>query len=180
MAAICMADGKAVGQDIDPSGIRKRYGPPSEFGYEKLIPLFKAEKWDPDALVKFFKDNGARFIMPVACHHDNFDMYDSSHPWNSVKMGPHRDTLQEWKEAATKYGLEIRRLDPSLLVASLVQTGAAIPETGHLGVEAVQHGLRSEELRQSGQLERTLVCPLLGNHRKIRSRHVQQRRALSR
>ena len=84
----------------------KRYGPPSEFGYEKLIPLFKGEKWDPDALVEFFKENGARFIMPVACHHDNFDMYDSSNPWNSVKMGPHRDTLKEWKEAAYKYGLK--------------------------------------------------------------------------
>jgi len=84
----------------------KRYGPPSEFGYEKLISLFKAEKWDPDAIVRFVKDNGARFIMPVACHHDNFDMYNSSFPWNSVAMGPHRDTLKEWKEAATKYGLK--------------------------------------------------------------------------
>jgi alpha-L-fucosidase len=84
----------------------QRYGHPSEFGYEDLIPLFKAEQWDPDALVKFMKDNGARFIMPVACHHDNFDMYDSFHPWNSVKMGPKRDTLQEWKEAATKHGLK--------------------------------------------------------------------------
>ena len=84
----------------------KRYGPPSEFGYEKLIPLFKAEKWDPDALVAFVKDNGARFVMPVACHHDNFDMYDSFHPWNSVKMGPRRDTLKEWKAAATKHGLK--------------------------------------------------------------------------
>jgi alpha-L-fucosidase len=84
----------------------KRYGPPSEFGYEDLVPLFKAEKWDPDALVKYCKDNGARFIMPVACHHDNFDMYDSSHPWNSVDMGPQRDTLKEWKAAATKHGLK--------------------------------------------------------------------------
>lgn len=84
----------------------ERYGHPSKFGYEDLIPLFKAEKWDPDALVKFVKDNGARFIMPVACHHDNFDMYDSFHPWNSMKMGPKRDTLKEWKEAATKYGLK--------------------------------------------------------------------------
>ncbi|QDU89850.1 Alpha-L-fucosidase [Pirellulimonas nuda] len=84
----------------------QHYGHPSEFGYEDLIPLFKAEKWDPDALVAFFKDNGARFIMPVACHHDNFDMYDSFFPWNSVKMGPHRDTLREWKEAATKHGLK--------------------------------------------------------------------------
>ena len=84
----------------------KRYGPIEEFGYEDLIPLFKAEKWDPDALVQFVKDNGARFIMPVATHHDNFDMYDSSHPWNSVDMGPKRDTLAEWKAAAQKHGLK--------------------------------------------------------------------------
>ncbi|WP_158969624.1 alpha-L-fucosidase [Paraglaciecola sp. L3A3] len=84
----------------------KRYGPPSEFGYEDLVPLFKGENWDPEGLVKFFKDNGARFIMPVATHHDNFDMYDSSHPWNSVDMGPKRDTLQEWKDAAYKHGLK--------------------------------------------------------------------------
>ena len=84
----------------------KTYGPVEEFGYEKLIPLFKGENWDPDALVAFVKENGARFIMPVACHHDNFDMYDSSNPWNSVKMGPHRDVLREWKEAATKQGLK--------------------------------------------------------------------------
>jgi len=84
----------------------ERYGPPSEFGYEKLIPLFKGENWDPDALVAFVKENGARFIMPVACHHDNFDLYDSFHPWNSVDMGPHRDILKEWKQAASKYGLK--------------------------------------------------------------------------
>ncbi|MDO6739330.1 alpha-L-fucosidase [Wenyingzhuangia sp. 2_MG-2023] len=84
----------------------ERYGAPSEFGYEKLVPLFKGENWDPDALVAFVKENGARFIMPVATHHDNFDLYDSSHPWNSVDMGPHRDVLGEWKTAATKHGLK--------------------------------------------------------------------------
>ena len=84
----------------------ERYGHPSVFGYEDLVPLFKAEQWDPDALVKFCKQNGARFIMPVACHHDNFDMYDSFHPWNSVDMGPKRDTLKEWKAAAYKHGLK--------------------------------------------------------------------------
>jgi len=84
----------------------ERYGHPSKFGYEDLIPLFKAEKWDPDALVKLVKENGARFIMPVATHHDNFDMYDSFFPWNSVKMGPKRDVLGEWKQAAQKYGLK--------------------------------------------------------------------------
>ncbi|VGO12228.1 hypothetical protein PDESU_00779 [Pontiella desulfatans] len=82
------------------------YGHYSEFGYEDLIPRFKAEKWDPDALVREVKDVGAKFIMPVACHHDNFDMYASSHPWNSVDMGPRRDTLKEWKAAAQKEGLK--------------------------------------------------------------------------
>lgn len=84
----------------------RHYGPPAEFGYEKLIPLFRGEAWDPERLVKFFKDCGARFIMPVATHHDNFDMYDSSNPWNSVKMGPRRDTIQEWKNAAARHGLK--------------------------------------------------------------------------
>ena len=84
----------------------KNYGPPAEFGYEKLIPMFKADKWDPDALVAYVKDNGARFVMPVACHHDNFDMYDSFHPWNSVAMGPKRDTLKQWKAAADKHGIK--------------------------------------------------------------------------
>ena len=84
----------------------KRYGPPAEFGYEKLIPLFKAENWDPDALVAYVKDMGARFIMPVAVHHDNFDMYDSFHPWNAVAMGPKRDVLGEWKAAATKHDVK--------------------------------------------------------------------------
>jgi alpha-L-fucosidase len=84
----------------------ERYGPYEEFGYEKFVPDFTAENWDPEALVKFFKANGARFIMPVATHHDNFDMYNSFHPWNSVDMGPHRDVLQEWKDAAYKYGLK--------------------------------------------------------------------------
>jgi alpha-L-fucosidase len=85
---------------------KKRYGDPAEFGYEKLIPLFKGEKWDPEELTAYVKSIGARFIMPVATHHDNFDMYDSSHPWNSVKMGPKRDVLGEWKKAADKYGLK--------------------------------------------------------------------------
>ncbi|MDP4644823.1 MAG: alpha-L-fucosidase [Opitutales bacterium] len=82
------------------------YGPHAEFGYEDLIPKFTADNWDPDALVALVKDVGAHFIMPVATHHDNFDMYDSSHPWNSVDMGPKRDTLKEWKAAATKHGLK--------------------------------------------------------------------------
>jgi len=84
----------------------KTYGPVEEFGYEDFVPLFKAEKFDAEALVKYVKKCGARFIMPVATHHDNFDMYASSHPWNCVDMGPKRDLMQEWKDAAAKYDLK--------------------------------------------------------------------------
>ncbi|NRD20710.1 alpha-L-fucosidase [Winogradskyella eckloniae] len=84
----------------------KRFGHPSEFGYEKFIANFKAENFDANAIVKFVKDCGARFIMPVATHHDNFDMYDSFFPWNAVKMGPKKDILKEWKNAAYQHHLK--------------------------------------------------------------------------
>lgn len=84
----------------------ERYGNPAEFGYEKFIKDFKAENFNANEIVKFVKECGARFIMPVATHHDNFDMYDSFFSWNSVKMGPKKDILREWKNAATKYDLK--------------------------------------------------------------------------
>jgi alpha-L-fucosidase len=84
----------------------ENYGHPSEFGYKDLIPLWKAEKWDPEALVAFYKEIGAKYIVPVAVHHDNFDLYESSYqPWNSVNLGPKKDIMRGWKDAADKFGL---------------------------------------------------------------------------
>ena len=83
------------------------YGHPSVFGFKDMIPRWKAEKWDPDALVKFYQEIGARYIVPVAVHHDNFDLYNSKfQPWNSVNLGPHRDIVREWKNAADRHGLK--------------------------------------------------------------------------
>ena len=82
------------------------YGHPSEFGYKDLIPLWKADKWDPDELVALFKKVGARYVVPMANHHDNFDNWDSTYQqWNSVNMGPKRDVIAEWGEAIRKQGL---------------------------------------------------------------------------
>ena len=53
------------------------YGPQSKFGYKDFIPLFKAEKFDPAAWAKLFREAGARYVVPVAEHHDGFAMYDS-------------------------------------------------------------------------------------------------------
>lgn len=42
----------------------------------------------------------------MAVHHDNFDLYDSSHqPWNSVNMGPKLDIVGAWQKACKKVGV---------------------------------------------------------------------------
>ncbi len=84
----------------------KNYGHPSKVGYKDIIPLWKAEKFEPDALMKLYKDAGAKYFVSMAVHHDNFDLWNSKyHKWNSVNMGPKRDIVNDWKKAANKQGL---------------------------------------------------------------------------
>ena len=82
------------------------YGPQKEYGYKDFIPLFKGEKFDADAWATLFKQAGARFVVPVAEHHDGFAMYDCSFsPWNAAQMGPRRDVLGELAAATRQQGL---------------------------------------------------------------------------
>ncbi len=82
------------------------YGHPSTNGFKDVIRVWKAERFDPDTLVKFYKDNGAKIFMALANHHDNFDLYNSKYqPWNSVALGPKRDLIGGWAKAARKHGL---------------------------------------------------------------------------
>ncbi len=82
------------------------YGHPSRFGFKDIIPLWKAERWDPDRLMGLYKKAGAKYFCMIAEHHDNFDCWNSKHQeWNSVNMGPKRDIAGEWQKAAKKYGL---------------------------------------------------------------------------
>jgi len=84
----------------------KTYGPQSKFGYKDFIPQFKAEKFDPAAWAALFRKAGARFIVPVAEHHDGFAMYDTTlSKWNAAKMGPKRDLLGDMAAAFRKEGL---------------------------------------------------------------------------
>ena len=85
----------------------QHYGDPTEFGYKDLIPLFKAEKFNPDEWAKLFKDAGAKFAGPVAIHHDSFAMWDSDvTKWNAAKMGPKRDTVGEMAKAIRRQGMK--------------------------------------------------------------------------
>lgn len=84
----------------------KTYGPQNEFGYKDFIPLFTAERFDPDAWMELFRNAGAGYVFPVAEHHDGFQMYGSDlSDWNALNMGPKRDILLELKEAAQRRGL---------------------------------------------------------------------------
>ena len=82
----------------------KTYGAHKDFGYKDFIPMFKAEKFDPNAWAALFKKAGAKYVVPVAEHHDGFQMYRSniSH-WNAYEMGPKRDIVGELK-AAVEHG----------------------------------------------------------------------------
>ena len=82
------------------------YGHPSEVGYNDILPLWKAENFDPHGLMQLFVDASARYFVGQAMHHDNFDNFDSAHNlWNSVKIGPKRDIVAAWREAAQAHGL---------------------------------------------------------------------------
>jgi len=84
----------------------KTYGHPSEFGYKDIIPMWKAERWNPDELMKLYKKAGARYFVSMGTHHDNFFLWNSKlNRWNSVNMGPKEDVVLLWQQAAKKQGL---------------------------------------------------------------------------
>lgn len=63
--------------------------------------MFKAEQFDAGEWMHLFREAGAGYVMPVAEHHDGFQMYASDlSDWNAADMGPKRDVLGELKEAA--------------------------------------------------------------------------------
>ena len=83
---------------------RKHYGHPSEVGFKDILPLFKAENWNPEELVRFYAEEcGAQYFFALGNHHDNFDLWDSKYQeWNSMAIGPHKDILDGWAKAARK------------------------------------------------------------------------------
>ncbi len=85
----------------------KAYGHPSKTGYKDLIPLFKGDKWDPDHLMDLYVKAGAKYFVSMGVHHDNYDMWNSKYQprWNATAVGPMRDIVGLYKQAARKRGL---------------------------------------------------------------------------
>ena len=84
----------------------EKWGDQATFGYKDFIPMFKAEKFDPGAWADLFVNAGAKFVVPVAEHHDGFAMYDCSFSkWCATKMGPRRDTIGDLASAVRDRGM---------------------------------------------------------------------------
>ena len=83
--------------------------PPSrELGYKDLCDHWKADKWDPEALIQLYADAGAKYFMTMGQHHDNFDCWDSPYQeWNSMHIGPMKDIVGGWVEACRRHGLKV-------------------------------------------------------------------------
>ena len=85
----------------------EHYGHPSKFGYKDIIPLWKAERLDADQLMALYKKTGAKYFVSMGTHHDNFFLWDSKiHRWNAAKMGPMKDVVGLYQQAARKQGMK--------------------------------------------------------------------------
>ncbi len=157
----------------------KTYGPHKEFGYKDFIPMFRAEQFDAEKWAELFSEAGARYVVPVAEHHDGFQMYESaiSH-WNAAEMGPKRDVLGELKAGFEKRGMVLgasthrvehwffmghgREFDSD--ICEPMQRGdfywPAMPENGH-------HDLYSEPMPTEEYLDDWLVrtCEIVDKYR---------------
>ena len=85
----------------------EKYGHPSKFGFKDVIPTWKAERFDPEALMALYKKAGAKYFVSMGVHHDNFDLWNSKlNEWNAVKMGPKKDIVGLFRLAAQKQGMK--------------------------------------------------------------------------
>ncbi|MFI3325567.1 MAG: alpha-L-fucosidase [Clostridia bacterium] len=82
------------------------YGAHKDFGYKDFVHMFKAENFDPDNWTDLIIKSGAKFVMPVAEHHDGFAMYDTElSDWCATKMGPKKDLIGMMKKSFEEKGL---------------------------------------------------------------------------
>jgi alpha-L-fucosidase len=107
------------------------YGHPSKFGYKDTIPFWKAEQFDPTYLIGLYKKAGAKYFMSMAVHHDNFDMWNSTHQiWNAANMGPKKDIVGMWARAARHAGLKFAVSEHLWITYKWFSTSHGHDETG--------------------------------------------------
>lgn len=82
------------------------WGP--DFAYDDFIPMFRAEKYDPEAWAELFRQAGARYVVLTAKHGDEFALWPTKFTRrNSMEMGPRRDLAGELLKAVRARGLKM-------------------------------------------------------------------------
>ena len=82
--------------------------PDHDWGYKDFCHYWTIAEWNPEELIKLYKDAGAKYFMAMGQHHDNYDCWDSPYQeWNSMNIGPKRDVVGEWAEQCRKQGLRV-------------------------------------------------------------------------
>jgi alpha-L-fucosidase len=85
----------------------QHYDVAESFGYKDFVPLFRAQKWQPNEWASLFKRAGAKLVVPVAEHHDGFAMWDSDLTvWDAADKGPKRDIIGELAVAVRGQGMK--------------------------------------------------------------------------
>ena len=86
----------------------KHWGNHKDFGYKDFIPMLTYQDFNPQEWIRLFREAGADYIVPVAEHHDGFQMYQSELScWNAAEMGPHRDVMGDLLTEAERTGMTI-------------------------------------------------------------------------
>ena len=81
----------------------------ADFAYQQFAPMFRAERYDPDAWADLFARSGARYVVLTSKHHDGYCLWPApdSKGWNSADVGPKRDVLGDLTAAVRKRGLKM-------------------------------------------------------------------------
>ena len=106
-----------------------KYG--SDFTYDDFIPLWKAESYNAKEWAKFAKQMGAKYIFITSKHHDGFCLWPSKYTdRNAFKMGPKKNILGEFFDAAREEGLKVGLYYSLYEWYNPLYTGVDIPYAG--------------------------------------------------
>jgi alpha-L-fucosidase len=75
--------------------------------YDTFLDAWRAEAFDADAVMDLVAATGARYFVPTTKHHDGVTLWDApgTGDRNTVRRGPGRDLVGEFREAAARRGI---------------------------------------------------------------------------
>lgn len=77
-----------------------------DFPYRKFIEQFTAPNFNAEQWIDLVKNSGAKYVMPVAEHHDGYKLYDSDlSRWTSTKQALGRDIIGELRDECERQGI---------------------------------------------------------------------------